>query len=104
MGAAQAGNLLYLRPTVIATDVMLGVHPAHSYLYFLILSPVGSYYKEGVKPVKILASDTHVRAVKGASARPRRRRIRREPGRPAGRRGGRLHPGALSRWRAAQIP
>ncbi|RAI56259.1 branched-chain amino acid aminotransferase [Roseicella frigidaeris] len=59
------GTSLYLRPTIIATDVMLGVHPAHSYLYFLILSPVGSYYKEGVKPVRILASDTHVRAVKG---------------------------------------
>ena len=61
----KPGTSLYLRPTIIATDVMLGVHPAHSYLYFLILSPVGSYYKEGVKPVRILASDTHVRAVKG---------------------------------------
>ena len=61
----RPGTSLYLRPTVIATDVMLGVHPAHSYLYFLILSPVGTYYKEGVKPVKILASDSHVRAVKG---------------------------------------
>jgi branched-chain amino acid aminotransferase len=46
---------------------MLGVHPAHSLLYFLILSPVGSYYKEGVKPVRILASDTHVRAVRGGT-------------------------------------
>lgn len=63
----KAGTSLYLRPTVIATDVMLGVHPAHSYLYFLILSPVGSYYKEGVKPVRILASDAHVRAVKGGT-------------------------------------
>ena len=61
----KPGTSLYLRPTIIATDVMLGVHPAHSYLYFLILSPVGSYYKEGVKPVRILASDNHVRAVKG---------------------------------------
>lgn len=63
----KAGTSLYLRPTIIATDVMLGVHPAHSYLYFLILSPVGSYYKEGVKPVRILASDTHVRAVRGGT-------------------------------------
>jgi len=61
----RPGTSLYLRPSIIATDVMLGVHPAHSYLYFLILSPVGSYYREGVKPVRILASDTHVRAVKG---------------------------------------
>jgi len=63
----KPGTSLYLRPTIIATDVMLGVHPAHSYLYFLILSPVGSYYKEGVKPVRILASDRHVRAVKGGT-------------------------------------
>ena len=63
----KAGTSLYLRPTIIATDVMLGVHPSHSYLYFLILSPVGSYYKEGVKPVRILASDKHVRAVRGGT-------------------------------------
>jgi len=63
----KPGTSLYLRPTIIATDVMLGVHPAHRLLYFLILSPVGSYYKEGVKPVRILASDTHVRAVKGGT-------------------------------------
>ncbi|MBX9593126.1 MAG: branched-chain amino acid aminotransferase [Roseomonas sp.] len=63
----KAGTSLYLRPTIIATDVMLGVHPAHSYLYFLILSPVGSYYREGVKPVRILASDSHVRAVRGGT-------------------------------------
>ena len=63
----KAGTSLYLRPTIIATDVMLGVHPAHSLLYFLILSPVGSYYKEGVKPVRILATDKHVRAEKGGT-------------------------------------
>jgi len=59
------GTSLYIRPTVIATDVMLGVHPALSYTYFVICSPVGAYYKEGVKPVRILATDTHVRAVQG---------------------------------------
>jgi len=59
------GTSLYIRPTVIATEVMLGVHPATRYTYFVIGSPVGSYYKEGVKPVRILATDTHVRAVQG---------------------------------------
>jgi branched-chain amino acid aminotransferase len=62
---ATQGTSLYIRPTVIATDVMLGVHPAHSYTYFVICSPVGAYYKEGVKPVRILATDNHVRAVQG---------------------------------------
>ncbi|WP_424137773.1 branched-chain amino acid aminotransferase [Roseomonas chloroacetimidivorans] len=59
------GTSLYIRPTVVATEVMLGVHPASRYTYFVICSPVGSYYKEGVKPVRILATDTHVRAVQG---------------------------------------
>jgi branched-chain amino acid aminotransferase len=60
-----AGTSLYIRPTVIATEAFLGVHPSHSYLYYVILAPVGAYYKEGMNPVRILASDTHVRAVKG---------------------------------------
>ena len=59
------GTSLYIRPTVIATETFLGVHPSQSYLYYVIVGPVGAYYKEGMNPVRILASDTHVRAVKG---------------------------------------
>lgn len=62
---SQRGTSLYIRPTVIATEDFLGVHPSHSYLYYVILSPVGAYYKEGVKPVKIMVSDQRVRAVPG---------------------------------------
>jgi branched-chain amino acid aminotransferase len=62
---SKAGTSLYIRPTVIATETFLGVHPSHSYLYYVILCPVGAYYKEGMNPVRILASDTHVRAIKG---------------------------------------
>src|ERR1700744_1565663 len=61
---SKAGTSLYIRPTVIATETFLGVHPAHSYIYSVILCPVGAYYKEGMNPVRILASDTHVRAIK----------------------------------------
>jgi len=60
-----AGTSLYVRPTVIATENFLGVHPAKSYLYFVILSPVGAYYQEGLNPVKIMVTDKYVRAVKG---------------------------------------
>ncbi|HIJ63539.1 MAG TPA: branched-chain amino acid aminotransferase [Rhodospirillaceae bacterium] len=63
----KRGTSLYLRPTVIAAEPFLGVRPAKSYLYFLILSPVGPYYAEGINPVKILATDTYVRAVKGGT-------------------------------------
>jgi branched-chain amino acid aminotransferase len=62
---SMAGTSLYIRPTVIATETFLGVHPSNSYLYYVIVGPVGAYYKEGMNPARILASDTYVRAVQG---------------------------------------
>ncbi len=62
---ASVGHSLYVRPTIIASEPFLGVRPAHSYIYFVILSPVGAYYPEGMNPVKILVVDKYVRAVEG---------------------------------------
>ena len=62
---SRRGTAIYLRPTVIATDTFLGVHPSGGYRYYVILCPVGAYYKEGLAPVRILATDEHVRAVPG---------------------------------------
>jgi branched-chain amino acid aminotransferase len=59
------GTALYLRPTVISTETFLGVRPSLTYLYYVICSPVGAYYAEGLNPVKILATDAYVRAVPG---------------------------------------
>ena len=59
------GTSLYIRPFIIATDNHLGVKPSSTYKYIIILSPVGSYYKEGINPVKIYVEDNYVRAVKG---------------------------------------
>lgn len=61
----QPGTSLYIRPTMIALDPQLGVHAAHRYLFYIILSPVGAYYKEGLKPVGIYVEDQYVRAVRG---------------------------------------
>lgn len=61
----QEGTSLYIRPTMIATDAHLGVHASHTYLFFIILSPVGAYYAEGLKPVGIYVEDEYVRAVRG---------------------------------------
>lgn len=61
----QEGTSLYIRPTMIALDVQLGVHASNKYLFFIILSPVGAYYKEGLKPVGIYVEDSYVRAVRG---------------------------------------
>jgi len=61
------GTSLYIRPFMIATDSHLGVEPSHSYKFIIILSPVGSYYKEGIRPVKILVENKFVRAVAGGT-------------------------------------
>jgi branched-chain amino acid aminotransferase len=62
---STVGTSLYIRPTIIATEPFLGVRPAKSYIYYVILSPVGAYYPEGMNPVKILVVDKYVRAVEG---------------------------------------
>ncbi len=63
----SAGTSLYIRPTMIATDPYLGVKPADTYLCYVILSPVGAYYKGGLSPVKIWISDQHVRSAPGGT-------------------------------------
>eukprot|EP00276_Gloeochaete_wittrockiana_P006447 CAMPEP_0184666404 /NCGR_PEP_ID=MMETSP0308-20130426/61448_1 /TAXON_ID=38269 /ORGANISM="Gloeochaete witrockiana, Strain SAG 46.84" /LENGTH=453 /DNA_ID=CAMNT_0027110951 /DNA_START=144 /DNA_END=1505 /DNA_ORIENTATION=+ len=59
------GFSLYIRPTVIATNTNLGVSAPNRALLYVILSPVGPYFKEGFKPVKLLADDTFVRSCPG---------------------------------------
>lgn len=58
---------LYIRPFIIATEPSLGVHASHSYIFSIIACPVGSYYPEGINPVKIYIEDDDVRAVQGGT-------------------------------------
>jgi branched-chain amino acid aminotransferase len=64
---ASVGTALYVRPIIVATEPFLGVRPSKSYIYYVILSPVGAYYAEGMNPVKILVVDQYVRAVEGGT-------------------------------------
>lgn len=59
------GSSLYLRPTLIGTEAFLGVRPSDEYRFFVIASPVSSYYKEGIGPVKIWVEEKYVRAAPG---------------------------------------
>lgn len=59
------GTSLYIRPTYIATQAILGVRPSNEYLFYIILSPVGAYYATGFNPVKILVEERYVRASPG---------------------------------------
>ena len=60
-----AGTSMYIRPTMIASEPALGVHPASEYLFFIIVGPVGAYYPQGFSPTKMYVSEEYVRAVRG---------------------------------------
>ena len=61
------GTSLYIRPTMLATEPHLGVRPANNYLFYIMIGPVGAYYKEGLNPVKIYVEDKYIRAAVGGT-------------------------------------
>ena len=61
------GTSLYLRPFMFGNDETLGVHTVHHATFMIIASPSGSYYAEGINPVKIMIESEDVRAVKGGT-------------------------------------
>jgi branched-chain amino acid aminotransferase len=58
---------LYLRPFMFATEAFLGVRPSYEYLFVLIASSVGSYFKGGAKAVTVWLSDRYTRAAEGGT-------------------------------------
>ena len=61
------GGALYLRPFMFASEVFLGVRPANEYLYIVIASPVGAYFKSGSPAVSIWVSEQYSRAAPGGT-------------------------------------
>lgn len=61
------GESLYLRPFMIGADEHLGVHSIENAIFYIIASPSGSYYTEGINPVKIMIEEEDVRAVRGGT-------------------------------------
>ena len=53
----ETGGALYLRPYLFATGPVIGVKPSDEYQFRLFGTPVGSYFKNGVKPITICVSD-----------------------------------------------
>lgn len=62
---SQSDSSLYIRPTMMATDVALGVRAGHEYLHFIILTPVGPYFAGDFDPVSVFITDEYVRAARG---------------------------------------
>jgi branched-chain amino acid aminotransferase len=59
---------LYLRPFMFASEVFLGVKPSAEYLYVVIASPVGPYFKGGAAaPVTVWISNEYTRAAPGGT-------------------------------------
>ncbi len=58
---------LYLRPFMFASEAFLGVRPASEYIFCVIASPVGAYFKGGAKPVKVWLSEDYSRAASGGT-------------------------------------
>lgn len=61
------GGSLYLRPFMFADEVFLGVKPASSYLFAVIASPAGAYFKSGADGVTVWVSQDYVRAAPGGT-------------------------------------
>ncbi len=62
---SKPGTALYLRPTLIGTEGFLGVRPSNEYIFYVIGSPVGGYYGEGIGSVKIWVEQKYSRAARG---------------------------------------
>ncbi len=61
------GGSIYLRPFMIATEVFLGVKPSAEYLYMVIASAAGNYFKSGAPAIKIWVSEKYTRAAPGGT-------------------------------------
>lgn len=64
---SEEGESLYIRPFLFGNDESLGVHSINHATFVIITSPSGSYYPEGINPVKIMIEHDDVRAVRGGT-------------------------------------
>ena len=52
-----SGATLYIRPYMFGSNPVIGVKPADEYQFRILTTPVGPYFKGGVKPLTIKISD-----------------------------------------------
>ncbi|MCD7728766.1 MAG: branched-chain amino acid aminotransferase [Clostridia bacterium] len=60
-----SGATLYIRPYMYGSSEVIGVKPAKDYQFRMFCTPVGPYFKEGVKPIVIRVSDFDRAAPRG---------------------------------------
>ena len=52
-----SGATLYIRPYMFGSNALIGVKPADEYQFRILVTPVGPYFKGGVKPIVVRISD-----------------------------------------------
>ena len=52
-----SGATLYVRPFMIGSGEVIGVAPAPEYTFRILVTPVGPYFKGGLKPIKLRVSE-----------------------------------------------
>ncbi|MBR4600002.1 MAG: aminotransferase class IV, partial [Treponema sp.] len=52
-----SGATLYIRPYMFGSSAVIGVKPADEYQFRILVTPVGPYFKGGVKPITVRLSD-----------------------------------------------
>ena len=52
-----SGATLYIRPYMFGSNSVIGVKPADEYQFRVFVTPVGPYFKGGVKPLTLCVSD-----------------------------------------------
>ena len=52
-----SGATLYVRPYMFGSNAVIGVKPADEYQFRILVTPVGPYFKGGVKPIVVRISD-----------------------------------------------
>ncbi len=52
-----SGATLYVRPYMFGSNAVIGVKPADEYMFRILVTPVGPYFKGGVKPITVRISD-----------------------------------------------
>jgi len=61
----ETKSTLYIRPYIIGVGENLGVRPAKEYIFGIICSPVGPYFKHGLSPVNFIVSEFDRAAPRG---------------------------------------
>ena len=60
-----SGASLYIRPYMFGSDAVMGVKPAKEYQFRILVSPVGPYFKGGIKPLTLRVPDFDRAAPRG---------------------------------------